>query len=145
MTVEVSWLGIVLATVSSMFVGGIWYDNKAGFGKPWRTMLGVPLDVKMTPEMKKSFQSSMIKAFLTAGFMAYILAHFIYLSHSFYNNSFLQDALTTSFWAWAGFQATRMIMRDAFEGRRKKLTLINTGNDFVTIMLMGLVIGLVGL
>ena len=144
MSVDINCLGVLLATISSMFVGGIWYDNKAGFGKPWRTMLGVPLDVKMTPAMKKSLNMSLLKAFITAGFMAYVLAHVAFLSHSFYNNSFLMDSMTTAFWVWAGFQATRMIMRDAFEGRRKKLTLINTGNDFVTIMLMGLIIGLVG-
>jgi cation transport ATPase len=140
MSVEINWLAVLLATVSSMFVGGFWYGD-AGFGKPWRKLLGTD-KIKMTPEMKREFNMSLVKAFLTAGLMAYVLAHVIYLSHSFYLNSWLQDSLTTALWMWLGFQLTRTIMRDAFELRRKKLTLINTGNDLATIMVMGLIIGL---
>ena len=38
----------------------------------------------------------------------------------------------------------RQITHDAFEGRPVKLTVLNIGNEFVTIMVMGLVIGLFG-
>jgi hypothetical protein len=56
----------------------------------------------------------------------------------------LQDTLTTAFWLWLGFTAARFATHDAFEGRPHKLTLLNLGNEFVTIMLMSLIIGLFG-
>ena len=36
------------------------------------------------------------------------------------------------------------LTHDAFEGRPLKLTAINLGNELVTIMAMGLIIGLLG-
>jgi hypothetical protein len=55
----------------------------------------------------------------------------------------LQDALSTAFWVWLGFTATRFITHDAFEMRPKKLTLLNISHEFVTFMVMGLIIGLI--
>ncbi|HSX02405.1 MAG TPA: hypothetical protein VLI05_03785 [Candidatus Saccharimonadia bacterium] len=40
--------------------------------------------------------------------------------------------------------AVRFITHDAFEGRPVKLTILNLSNELVTIMLMGLIIGLMG-
>jgi hypothetical protein len=50
----------------------------------------------------------------------------------------------TAFWAWLGFTASRIITHDAFEGRRKKLTLLTISHELVTFMVMGLIIGLMG-
>jgi hypothetical protein len=52
--------------------------------------------------------------------------------------------LTTALWTWAGLTAARFITHDAFEGRPFKLTFLNIAHEFVTFMLMGLVIGLMG-
>lgn len=136
MNVEVNWLAIVLATVASMVVGALWYGPL--FGKEWRSLAKLGAKYEPTPQ-------ALGIAFVTALFMAYVLAHVTFLSNRYFGNSWMMDALMTGFWMWAGFQATRMVMRDAFEGRRKKLTLINTGNDLATIMAMALVIGLMKL
>jgi hypothetical protein len=66
------------------------------------------------------------------------------LSNFFFGNSFLSSALQTAFWAWLGFTAARLITHDAFEGRPMKLTALNLGNELVTFLAMGLVIGLMG-
>lgn len=139
MSVDVNWLAVVLATVSSMVVGGIWYAEGV-FGKVWRGL--ADLDKK---KMDSAAPRALTIAVMSSFVMAYVLAHVTFLSHSFFGNSFLQDALMTAFWMWLGFQGVRVVMHDAFEQRRKKLTLINMGNDFVTIMVMGLIIGLMGL
>lgn len=139
MNVDVNWLAIVLATVSSMVVGSIWYA-KGVFGRAW--MGFIKLDEK---SQRAGAPMALTVAVLASFVMAYVLAHVTFLSHTFFGNSFLQDALTTAFWMWLGFQGVRVVMHDAFEQRRKKLTLINMGNDFVTIMVMALIIGLMGL
>jgi uncharacterized membrane protein len=137
MSVDVNWLAIVLATLSSMLIGSIWYGG-AGFGKMWGKL--TKIDLK---RMKTDAAMTMGIAIISSLIMAYVLAYFTFLSHRFFQNPFLQDALMTALWMWFGFQAIRVVMHDAFEQRRKKLTLLNMGNDFVTIMVMGLIIGLI--
>ncbi len=136
MTVEINTLAVLLATLSSMVVGSVWYSPKV-FGTEWRKM--VKLD-------KKQEEAGALRAILVTLVVslvtAYVLAHMIYLSNQFFQHSYLRDALATSFWVWLGFTASRFITHDAFEGRRQKLTVMNISHEFVTLMVMGLIIGL---
>jgi hypothetical protein len=66
------------------------------------------------------------------------------LSNQYFGHSYLQDAVNTAFWLWLGFTAARFVTHDAFEGRPVKLTVLNAAHEFVTIMVMGLIIGLMG-
>lgn len=76
---------------------------------------------------------------------AYVLAHVSFLSNHFFHNGFFQDAMMTAFWVWLGFTAARVITHDAFEGRPAKLTLLTVSHEFVTIMIMGAIIGWFGI
>ena len=77
---------------------------------------------------------------------AYILAHVAYLSFSFFNGStFFESALTTAGWMWLGFQVSMLLTHDTFEQRPLRLTAINAGNQLLTLLGMGLVIGWIGL
>lgn len=138
MDVQVNFLAVFLAMISSMVVGSIWYARPV-FGNMWIKLAKV--------DMKKN--SSAVMPIITTAIVslitAYVLAHVTFLSHHFFNNSFLQDALSTAFWTWLGFTAARMITHDVFEGRPAKLTCLNISHEFVTFMVMGLVIGLLGL
>lgn len=138
MEVEINYLAVVLAMVSSMVVGSIWYAMPV-FGKQWSKLAKIDL----TKDRGSVFQPiaiTMVVSLLTA----YVIAYVAYLANQFFGNSFLQDALTTAFWLWLGLTAARFITHDAFEGRPGKLTAINLGNELVTILLMGLIIGLLG-
>jgi hypothetical protein len=136
MEVPVNYLAVVLAMLSSLVVGSIWYARPV-FGNTWMKLAKIDPD-KDGGSVFKPIAITMVVSLITA----YVLAHVSYLSHSFFNNSFLQDALTTAFWMWLGFIAARFMTHDAFEGRPMKLTAINLANEFVTLMVMGLVIGL---
>ena len=137
MDVQVNFLAVFLAMVSSMVVGSVWYARPV-FGNAWIKLAKV--------NMKKDASATMpiIVTAVVSLVTAYVLAHVAFLSHHFFNNSFLQDALTTAFWMWLGFTAARMITHDAFEGRPAKLTVLNVCHEFVTFMVMGLIIGLLG-
>lgn len=138
MDVEVNFLAVLLAVISAMVVGSIWYARPV-FGNTWIKLAKI--------DMKKdggNVSKPIIISVVVSLFTAYVLAHVTYLSNQFFGNSYLQDALTTAFWMWLGFTAARIVTHDAFEGRPSKLTAITLGNEFVTLMLMGLVIGLVG-
>lgn len=137
MDVQVNYLAVVLAMLSSMVVGSIWYAMGV-FGKTWSRLAKV--DMSKNRSVAKPIIATIVVSLITA----FVLAHVAYLANQFFGNSFLQDSLMTAFWLWLGFTAARMVTHDAFEGRPVKLTVINLGNEFVTIMLMGLIIGLIG-
>ncbi len=140
MEVSVNYWAVVLAAVSSMVVGSVWYARSV-FGDRWAKLAHVNMNKKQSnAEMTKLFGSVFLASLLTA----YILAHVTFLSNNFFQNSFLQDAVTTAFWLWLGLTAARILTHDLFEGRPFKLTLLTFGNEFVTIMVMGVVIGLMG-
>jgi hypothetical protein len=138
MDVHVNLWGVLAAVASSMVVGSIWYAP-AVFGKAWMKLAKIDMSVDRG-SVAKPILITVVISFITA----YVLAHVAYLSNQFFHHSFLQDSLSTAFWVWLGFTAARFITHDAFEGRPAKLTLINVACEFVTLMVMGLLIGLIG-
>lgn len=138
MEVEVNYLAVGLAMLSSMVVGSIWYAMSV-FGTVWARLAKVDM-TKDRGSVAKPILITMIVSLMTA----YVLAHVTYLSNQFFGNEFLEDAVMTAFWLWLGLTAARFITHDAFEGRPARLTLLNTGNEFVTLIVMGLIIGLMG-
>lgn len=140
MEVQINYLAVLLAGASSMVVGSIWYARGV-FGNTWAKLAKVNLDRKQSGG---EMATTLGLAFLTSLVTAYVLAHVSYLSNSFFGNSFLQDSLTTAFWVWLGFNALRFWTHDMFEGRRKKLTVLNASHELVTLMAMALIIGLMG-
>lgn len=140
MEVQINWLAVVLAGFATMVVSSIWYAPFA-FGGAWQKLL--ELDKKKLE--KNGFKPIAIAAVLSF-VTAYVLAHFIYLAHTFYGGeySFLSAALITAFWAGLGFSALRLITHYGFECRPGKAMLLNSSHELVVFMAMGLVIGLVG-
>ncbi len=135
MEVQINWIAVLLAMVSSMVVGSIWYA-KPVFGEKWQKLVKLD-DKKMQTGAAKAMGITVVVSLITA----FVLAHVTYLSYSFFNTSFMSAALTTAFWAWLGFTAARMITHDAFEQRNPKLTMMNVVHELVTLLVMGLVIG----
>jgi hypothetical protein len=140
MEVDINYLAVFLAGASTMVVGAIWY-SKSVFGTVWSKLAKV--DLSKPPKAGK-MAWLMSTTFLASVLTAYILAHVTALSAAFFDKTFLEAALTTGFWLWLGLVATRVYVHDAFEGRRKKLTLLTVSHELVTIMVMALVIGLMG-
>lgn len=139
MEVEVNFWAVLAAMASSMVVGSIWYA-KGVFGKEWMRLTKVDPSKGRASDIWKPMLITVVASLVTA----YVLAHVAYLSFKFFDNSFLSASLQTAFWLWLGLTAARFITHDAFEGRPMKLTSLNIGNELVTLMAMGLVIGLIG-
>jgi hypothetical protein len=139
MDIEVNWLAIVLAALSTLVVGSVWYAPQ-GMGKQWEKLINRPKGHK-APDPARAIIIALIVALVTA----YVLAHLAFLANNYFHRSFLFDTLTTAFWVWLGLTAARMVTHDSFEGRPQRLTLMNMGHEFVTFMVMGLIIGSLGL
>ncbi len=136
MNVQVNMLAVLLAAVAAMLVGSVWYA-KPVFGNVWGKLVGVDFGKQKGSDAAKA----MVVAFVTALITAYILAHVTFLANSFFHNSFMSDALQTAFWLWLGISATNVVMHDAFEKRPMKLTALTLGHNLLSLLAMGLVIG----
>lgn len=138
MNVDVSYLAVFLAAVSSMVVGSVWYARGL-FGDVWANLAKVDMNRKPTgKEMAWLLSSTFVASLVTA----YVLAHVIFLSNQFMGGSFLVSALSTACWLWLGLVATTLYVHDAFEGRRKKLTLLNAAYQLVMLLVMACIIGM---
>jgi hypothetical protein len=136
MNVEVNYLAVFLAGLSSMVVGFIWYSRPV-MGKTWQKLVGLKDE-----DMQKGMASAMILTFIASLVTAYVLAHVAFLSNKFFGHSFLQDTMMTAFWLWLGFTAARMLTHDLFERRPTKLTLMAFTHELITVEVMAVIIGL---
>ena len=135
MVPEINYIAVVLATLSSMIVGSIWYTPKV-FGSYWMKKADI------TPSGNAKDAIVPIAITLVVSFItAWVLAGAVYISFSFYGGSFLVNSLVTALILWAGFTAARFITHDAFDKRPTGLTVLNVAHEFVTIMVMALIIG----
>jgi len=136
MQVHINFIAVIVATISAMVIGFIWYHPKF-LGTTWLKF------AKINPK-KGDMPWSMTMALISALVMATVLAFFAYLYSYFFLGSFFVNAVTTALLMWFGFQGLRVLQRDAFNQRRKKESIIHIANDLVTIMVMGVIIGLFG-
>lgn len=135
MQVDISWLGVVLAAVSAMAVGSLWY-SKFMFGKPWQKISGAT-DSGMKEKMGPAMATMLVISLVTA----YILAHFVVYTHGYNHGTAVGDGLQTGLWAGLGLGATTIFAHGLFEPRNKKILWINAGNRLVTLTIMGAIIG----
>ncbi len=138
MVPDINWLAVVVATISTMVVGSIWYTPKV-FGNYWMRV------AKVNPGEAKNAVLPILITLLVSFISAWVLAGATFLSFEFYGGSFLANALLTALILWGGFTAARFITHDAFEGRPVGLTVLNCVHELVTFMVMALIIGLFGI
>lgn len=138
MVPDINWLAVVVATISTMVVGSIWYTPKV-FGNYWMRV------AKVNPGETKNAVLPILITLLVSFISAWVLAGATFLSFEFYGGSFLANALLTALILWGGFTAARFITHDAFEGRPVGLTVLNCVHELVTFMVMALIIGLFGI
>lgn len=139
-TIEINGWGVLLAAVSSMVVGSLWYMPGA-FGKQWMQLTGIKMD-KMRGNNKPGQMAWMYgSVFVASLVMAYVLAAVTFLATHYTGDSYLQDGLMFALWLWLGFTAGRLYVHDTFEMRRKKLTILNSAHELVTVLVMALIIG----
>jgi hypothetical protein len=136
---EINIWAVLLATLSSMVVGSVWYTPKV-FGNYWMKV------AKVTPSGDAKDAVKPILITLVVSFVsALVLAGSAAISQHFYGGNFLANTLISAVILWAGFTAARFITHDAFEGRPAGLTVLNCVHELVTLVVMGLIIGLFGI
>lgn len=134
MVPEINYWAVILATLSTMVVGSVWYTPKV-FGNRWMKL------AKVTPGSGADAVVPILVTLLVSFLSAWVLAGATTIAHHFYEGSYLIAALVTGILLWAGFTAARFITHDAFEGRPSALTTLNIAHELVTVVVMAIIIG----
>lgn len=135
MVPSINYWAVILATVSSMVVGSIWYATPV-FGRYWMKAVGHDDE-----SMKKGAAFPLVITVIVSFITAWVLAGASFISWKFYDGSFLASALLTAVILWLGFTAARMVTHDAFDRRPWGLTILNIVHELVTLVIMALIIG----
>jgi hypothetical protein len=138
MVPEINWLAVLLADISSMVVGAIWYA-KPVFGRRWMRLTGITEE-----SMQKGAALPLVITFVVSFLTAAVLAGSAAIAQHFYNGNFFLNAVLTAVILWIGFTAARLITHDLFDRRPSSLTVLNLAHELVTVVVMGLIIGAFG-
>ncbi|MEO6505334.1 MAG: DUF1761 domain-containing protein [Terrimesophilobacter sp.] len=133
---EINIWAVLVATLSTMVVGTIWYTPRV-FGSWWEKAARVEAPANAVRAIVITVIVSFVSAWVLAGAAA--------IAQEFYGGSFLVNSLVTAIILWAGFTAARFVTHDAFENRPPALTVLNISHELVTYAVMALIIGLFGI
>jgi hypothetical protein len=134
MFVDVNYWAVILATLSTLVIGSIWYTPRV-FGKRWAELANVDLDT--TSGAVGAIITTVIVSFITA----WVLALATQTAWIAFSGGYVGTAVAVGTMLWAGFTAARVITHDAFERRPAALTLLNISHELVTVIVMALIIG----
>jgi hypothetical protein len=129
----VSFLSVVLASLSSMVVGFAWY-HRAVFGGAWQRA------VNMSPDMvEHGHRRTLVMTaigFAASLLVAYVMGHLMVVM-GVYD---WRGALQVGIWCWIGFVAPTMLGMVLWEQQSFRLYLINALYWLVALMIMSLVL-----
>jgi hypothetical protein len=133
---HLNWLAILVAAISTMVVGFLWYSPLL-FAKPWMREMGYDLNDKARmEEMKKSAGPAYSGSFVASLVSAFVLALFLH----WLKNYTLHFGLVVGFHVWLGFVATVQFTGALFMKQSMKLFAINTGYQLVCYLVMGAIL-----
>lgn len=137
--IEVNWLAVIIAAAATMAIGFLWYSPML-FGKTWMKIMGHTAEgmKKEQKEMGKWYALSAVAALVTA----YVLSHVMALSENFYHYTPVMTGVISGFWMWLGFVGPVQLTDVIFGKRNWTLFGINTGYQLVSLLVMGVIIGL---
>ena len=133
---SLNWLAILVAAISTMMVGFLWYSPLL-FANAWVREMGYdPNDKARMNEMKRSagpaYAGSLLASIVSAFTLALIL-------HGLRAES-VHVGLMVSFHVWLGFVATVQLTGALFAKQSMKLFAINTGYQLVCYLVMGAIL-----
>ena len=133
---DVNLWAVLVAAVSTMVVGFLWYSPML-FAKPWTVLMGYdPSDKAKMDEMRKNVGKSYAISFIASLVAAFVLGKIIEVATV---ESPLYG-MKIGFAVWLGFVTTVQLTAKLFGNQPTKLYLINTGYQLVCYLVMGAIL-----
>jgi hypothetical protein len=135
---SLNWVAILVAAISTMVVGFLWYSPLL-FAKPWMREMGYdPNDKAKVQEMQKSAGPAYAGSFVASLLSAFTLALILHGLRA----EDVHFGIMASFHIWLGFVATVQFTGALFMKQSMKLFAINTGYQLICYLVMGSILTL---
>ncbi|MFJ5954828.1 DUF1761 domain-containing protein [Paenarthrobacter sp. NPDC092416] len=130
---QINWLAVVLAFVSSMVIGFVWY-MPAVLGRKWMEAIGkTEDDLKNIDGGAGIWIPMMVAAALTSILLAVLIS-------ALGLNTFLAGGLFALVLSVV-FRSGGHVIHNGFAGRPSAVTLIDSGHDIIAMTVAGVIIG----
>lgn len=134
---DANFIAILVASLGSMVLGGIWYSPKV-FGKKYMSLVGSKSADCSSQEKKKG----MLRGYIVMFFMGMVQAAVLYLLLIITRAGSFRDMMTLAFLVWAGFQLAGIVTDNTWKMNSHKLTIIDATyalfSTILTIILLTL-------
>ncbi|MFY0611868.1 MAG: DUF1761 domain-containing protein [Hyphomicrobiaceae bacterium] len=134
-----NYIAVLVAAAVSFMFGGIWYGALAN---PWMAAAGIDEATMAASKEAGKTTMLMIRAFLGALVMAWVLAGLI--GHLGSGQVTIYNGLISGAFVWLGFVATTLVTNHGFQMQSFQLTLIDGGHWLGVLLIQGAVIGAFG-
>jgi hypothetical protein len=135
MDFDINFWAVVVAAVSNMVVGFLWYGPL--FSKPWAKEMGFNLeDKERMAAMQKEAQTAYPQMLIGAVLMAYVFAHVL---QAFDSNS-VGMAIEGAIYTWLGFIVPVKYGDKLWGGKSLKLFFIDAGYYLVALAIMAIIL-----
>ena len=138
MEIDINWLAVVAAAITSMVIPMAWYSDKSVFGKAWEGQTHITTENLKKARGKMPFYTLFIMNVTTA----LVLTVAITIVSAYLKDTSVLLALVTGFVLWLGFSSTTLIQHNMFELKSNKLTFINNSYQLVLFLAIAFVVGL---
>jgi hypothetical protein len=129
-------LAILVAAVSTMLVGFVWYSPLL-FAKPWMREMGYdPNDKASAEKMRKSDGPAYLGSLMASIVSAFVLALFLHEMRV----QTLELGLLVGSHVWLGFVATVQLTSALFTEQSMTLFAINTGYQLLCYLVMSAIL-----
>lgn len=133
---QINLVSVLVAAIAAFIVGFMFHGPL--FGKLWMKLANVH------PTGNEKFSDmipQMLKNLLTNIVCAYVLAMFIYVTASYYDNvGSIVGGMGIAFWAWLGFLVTSTSMDVIWMSKSKKLWAFEIVASLVSFLVMGAIL-----
>lgn len=131
---DLNWVAVVVATVSSMVIGFLWYSPSL-FGRQWEKLSGT----KMGGSQKGTSQLYLLTT-LAAFVLAWAVANLIKMM----GVTTLGGGVQAGAILWLGFVASTSLPHYLFSGKPANLYFIDSGFHLVEMAVMGAILASMG-
>lgn len=129
-------LGVIVATLCAIGLGFLWY-SPAVFGAVWLKLL--KKYVKETPDMNRNMGPMYLQMVLGAFLTAFVLDMFI----NRLGVVTVAEAVVLALWLGVGIALPGRYNDVIFQGKRKKMFLIDAGYQVASLVVMAIVLVLI--
>jgi hypothetical protein len=134
--ISINFIAVIVAAAANFILGFLFHGPL--FGKLWMKLANVQ------PTGNEKFSDmvpQMVKNFIVNVICAYVLAMFIYVTASYYNNvGNVVGGMGIALWAWLGFIVTSSSIDVIWMGKSKKLWLFEAVASLVSFLAMGAIL-----